>query len=582
MGRGTKSKSKSKSKSNKNNGISRPTSGNGNAHVTDNNDTNHKTKTKKRHVTFHLSAEKNNLRKSATAKNGNAGSMVIRMQPETAAAAAAARPKQTWLQTCLLLSVLFITLPRLVYRVTNMYCGEGEEECQQRRASFVGGGSILMCRMAYVAIETYTRYMPGSRFMLGISDYGQDRASHDDSKSPLHGSNGESSSSSSPSAGGDDLRRGIIQRVVDRHRRKRKARALSKNKPPVQSDGITHHHHHPLKHVLEGALVFSHWKKRQQQSQQHLQPAQQQSITMESVPIDWKTWKYAMSDDFDLTSQQIALIKELAQRVLLSSKHPYITQDIVEEKAIPPLNTTTTNTTIKSFSERVDSVPWGGVYDQDFTRWWPRRDDSKVQAMGGGSNIPKVSTLSEGGRLLAAYLKIMKWPEDLHVKFPFKLCSKGCNSEIAVLHTLEWREKYLPWCMSPDSIQYNKNGFIYHRGHSRPGRQQRLEAEHTKDMTYFNNAGHSMVWYRPGHDVKAKIHVIPADEEKRKQMLTQFIDLEHVPDWVGGNDDYVFDMKDYYYGSVGGSDKCILSEDKITEYLVTMPYHAAEGSRASG
>jgi hypothetical protein len=253
--------------------------------------------------------------------------------------------------------------------------------------------------------------------------------------------------------------------------------------------------------------------------------------------------------------------------------------------------------------------------------------------------------------------------------------------------------------MSPNAIQYNKRGFIYYRGHSRPGPQQRLEVERTKDMTYFNNAGHSMVWYRPGRatlentelytrvlihtleasvadsllrnrgeigrfnlvldcsgigtrsipgmshvkklfaflqdhfpdrlgvlllanlsgvgrmvmnmvlpfvtgecyssnqcsaslnrvgvilflwlwlfssadEVKAKIHVIPVDEEKRTQMLTQFIDLEHVPDWVGGKDDYIFDIHDYYYGSIGGSDKCILSEDKIREYLVSMPYHA--------
>jgi hypothetical protein len=53
-------------------------------------------------------------------------------------------------------------------------------------------------------------------------------------------------------------------------------------------------------------------------------------------------------------------------------------------------------------------------------------------------------------------------------------------------------------CISPDAIQYNKAGFIYHRGHSRAGPQQRLDAETVKDTTYLSNVGHAMVWYRPG------------------------------------------------------------------------------------
>lgn len=52
-------------------------------------------------------------------------------------------------------------------------------------------------------------------------------------------------------------------------------------------------------------------------------------------------------------------------------------------------------------------------------------------------------------------------------------------------------------CMSPNAIQYNKAGFIYHRGHSRAGPRQRKEAENTKDAAYISNVGHSMVWYRP-------------------------------------------------------------------------------------
>lgn len=89
--------------------------------------------------------------------------------------------------------------------------------------------------------------------------------------------------------------------------------------------------------------------------------------------------------------------------------------------------------------------------------------------------------------------------QDLHAKFPFKLCAKGCDSEVAILHTLEWREKYLPWCTSPKAIQYNEAGFIYHFGHSRAGSLQRLEADDGgKDLDYLGNVGHSMVWYSPG------------------------------------------------------------------------------------
>jgi hypothetical protein len=57
-------------------------------------------------------------------------------------------------------------------------------------------------------------------------------------------------------------------------------------------------------------------------------------------------------------------------------------------------------------------------------------------------------------------------------------------------------------------------------------------------------------------------------------MLTQFIDLEQVPSVFGGKDEYVFNTNEYYHGSIGGFDKCVLAEDKIREYITTMPYHA--------
>ena len=61
-------------------------------------------------------------------------------------------------------------------------------------------------------------------------------------------------------------------------------------------------------------------------------------------------------------------------------------------------------------------------------------------------------------------------------------------------------------------------------------------------------------------------------------MLLQFIEEENVPVYFGGNDEYVFDINEYYSDSggvgVGAGEKCVLSEDEIRGYLETMPYHA--------
>jgi hypothetical protein len=57
-------------------------------------------------------------------------------------------------------------------------------------------------------------------------------------------------------------------------------------------------------------------------------------------------------------------------------------------------------------------------------------------------------------------------------------------------------------------------------------------------------------------------------------MFMQFIDLEQVPTVFGGKDNYVFDINEYYRGSIGGREKCVLEEDEIREYITTMPYHA--------
>ncbi|KAI2511048.1 CRAL/TRIO domain containing protein [Fragilaria crotonensis] len=94
--------------------------------------------------------------------------------------------------------------------------------------------------------------------------------------------------------------------------------------------------------------------------------------------------------DLNLSRNEDALVKELSRRV---------------RDAVPHLE------------RRATTVPWGGPGGSS---WWR----------------------GDGTHLLHAYLKIMKWPQDLTTNFPFGLCSStGCNAEVSVGHTLEWREK---------------------------------------------------------------------------------------------------------------------------------------------
>jgi hypothetical protein len=135
--------------------------------------------------------------------------------------------------------------------------------------------------------------------------------------------------------------------------------------------------------------------------------------------------------ELTLSKNEGALLKELSRRV---------------RDAVPDLE------------RRAGIVPWGGPGGSS---WWR----------------------GDGTHLLHAYLKIMKWPQDLTTNFPFGLCSStGCNAEVGVGHTLEWREKYKPWCISPSAIRENAQGFVYARGYS-------------PSLTD-NGAGHSLVWLR--------------------------------------------------------------------------------------
>jgi hypothetical protein len=134
---------------------------------------------------------------------------------------------------------------------------------------------------------------------------------------------------------------------------------------------------------------------------------------------------------------------------------------------------------------RAEQVSWGAGPHQVHheTNWW--------YPIGNTSVADPQSDLDalDGGHILYAYLFIMNW--NPNPKFPFRLCGHedgGCPPERAILHTLEWREKYRPWMVPPSLLQENAKGYVYHRGFS---------------PEQFEAAGkHGTVWIRVGHQVK--------------------------------------------------------------------------------
>eukprot|EP00586_Coscinodiscus_wailesii_P000140 CAMPEP_0172482310 /NCGR_PEP_ID=MMETSP1066-20121228/8622_1 /TAXON_ID=671091 /ORGANISM="Coscinodiscus wailesii, Strain CCMP2513" /LENGTH=369 /DNA_ID=CAMNT_0013245317 /DNA_START=552 /DNA_END=1661 /DNA_ORIENTATION=+ len=135
------------------------------------------------------------------------------------------------------------------------------------------------------------------------------------------------------------------------------------------------------------------------------------------------------------TADQTALIRELASE----------TRQLLKDEG--------------NFEKRMKSVAWGGDRDVE---WWSFR---------GGE--------AEAELLLGYTLKIMKWPKDLRTNFPFKPCPKTCPATFALSHTLQYREHFRPWLVTPSVLVENADGIIFHHGHSGGG-------------------GPSLVWYRPG------------------------------------------------------------------------------------
>ncbi|KAG7348080.1 CRAL/TRIO domain containing protein [Nitzschia inconspicua] len=138
-------------------------------------------------------------------------------------------------------------------------------------------------------------------------------------------------------------------------------------------------------------------------------------------------------------------------------------------------------TVVPDWEERVTEIPWGGPRNDAprSTQWWAPASPST-------SKTTTPLKQLDGGNLLFSYLRIMNWPQDLRkVYFPFKACKKqGCPAPFALNHTLNFREIYQPWLVTPTMKAVNAKGLVYHQGFS-----PSLDGEH---------APHGIVWLRPG------------------------------------------------------------------------------------
>jgi len=173
---------------------------------------------------------------------------------------------------------------------------------------------------------------------------------------------------------------------------------------------------------------------------------------------------------------------------------------------------------IPNFKTRAAQVPWGGADGEDgpiftnsnnhedmthVTHWWyptePNRSTSTTATAAATTRNVLLSQL-EGGYLLYAYLVITKWNPNPH--FPFRLCEQdGCPVERAIAHTLEFREKYQPFKVSPSVLKENKHGYVYHRGFS-PIHHDRHDEHHNDHESPGTGIGrHGTVFVRLDHKV---------------------------------------------------------------------------------
>lgn len=313
---------------------------------------------------------------------------------------------------------------------------------------------------------------------------------------------------------------------------------------------------------------------------------------------------------------------------------------------------------VPDFEKRSSLVPWGGLspraealsYD-----WYAPKNVHK----GLSAPIDQI----DGGNLFSSYLRIMKWPNNsIETDFPFKLCKEKkknegtrCDISDAIQHTLEFRERFKPWLVTPRIKKANMNGLVYTRGFSPPHSDHeqgghaivwmrlalRVKTNDEHDRIYFVRSmirefdravaaslkrsngrlgkfnavvdGEDFTWgslpslsavktlvavlqdhfadrlgvlilvnvgsigeillklFLPliTEEVRNKIVVLPHNEKERLEALKLVLGRSsNIPVRLGGTDDYVYNVDEYYkYDSVG-------RDEEALEYLTTMPYHA--------
>lgn len=312
---------------------------------------------------------------------------------------------------------------------------------------------------------------------------------------------------------------------------------------------------------------------------------------------------------------------------------------------------------VPNFEQRSSLVPWGGpsqaVAPLSFD-WF----DVKTIKHGVVAPLDKI----EGGNLFSSYLRIMKWPKNLgETDFPFKLCKakkknegKYCDATVAIQHTLEFRERYMPWLVTHGIKRANSNGLVYHRGFSPPHSEEdtgghaivwmrlacKVKSDNESERVFFVRSmirefdravaaslqrsngrlgkfntvidGTGFTWSsmpslsavktlvailqdhfadRLGvviltnmgsvselllklflplitEEVRNKILVLPHDPQQRMEQLEIVLGKENIPAWLGGIDDFEFQVDEYYSNDALGAD------EKALEYVTTMPYHA--------
>mmetsp|Transcript_12238 Transcript_12238/g.24481 ORF Transcript_12238/g.24481 Transcript_12238/m.24481 type:complete len:564 (-) Transcript_12238:2383-4074(-) len=141
---------------------------------------------------------------------------------------------------------------------------------------------------------------------------------------------------------------------------------------------------------------------------------------------------------------------------------------------------------VSEFEQRTSLVPWGGPPQANAAvsfDWYGQ----KTKHRGPSSPLDQI----DGGNLFSSYLRIMKWPENLgRTEFPFKLCKsrikngeKPCDATVALRHSLEFRERYMPWLVTPGIKSANSRGLSYYRGFS---------PQHPDN----EDSAHAIVWLR--------------------------------------------------------------------------------------